>query len=185
MQAWSAWMPQRLCFCSLLFLPNCWLTAVIHANSWAPSAFVSIAVLLASLLGWLIVPPVLTRWMFCAADMTAIAHHHGTHMGFHGARVACTLVLLVRLAKGSAPLVLCCPCVHCLGSEVWLATRLRSRWWLCWFHWLPLPWFVMPGPSVRSIHHEGRADPACFWPSDPFGPHRPFCFVDLLQDGER
>ena len=170
MQAKSAWLPQRLCFCSLMFMPNCRLTTVIHANSWAPSAFASLAVLLANLLGWLLVPPVLTRWMFCAAGMPVIAHPHGTHMGLHGARVACALVLLVRLAKGSTPPVLRCPCAHCTGSYVWLVTKLRSRRWLCWFRWLTLPWLVTPVPSVRTLHQDLMGDHACLWPSDPLCP---------------
>ena len=46
-------------------------------------------------------------------------HKYGRRAG-----VACTLILLVSLAKHSASSNLCCPCANSSGSEVWLTMKL-------------------------------------------------------------
>ena len=138
--------------CSLL-LPNCWL------------------------FDFLLVPPMLACWVLHAADMAAIATHHSANMGSHGVGVACALVLLVSLANGSAPFVLCCPCANCSGSEVWLAMNLSGLLWLHWRCWLPLPWLLMPGPNRRAFQRDLMNGHACCWSSGSLGPHQPFCIA--------
>ena len=141
--------------CSLP-LPNCWLFIFV------------------------LVPPVLACWVLHAADMAAIATHHSANMGSHGVGVACALVLLVSMADGSAPSVLCCPCANCSGSEAWPATTLSGLMWLYWRCWLPLPWFLMPDPNMRALHHGLMNDHTCSWSSASLGPHQPLCFLNPL-----
>ena len=117
MQVWSARVPQRHASAVCFPASTVGLTAVIHVNSWAPSALLLLVPLLPAC--WLASRPT------CAYTLDILCCRHDrcrsppwhTH-GLLLSRVACALGLLVCLAKGSASLVLCCPCVNCLGSEV-------------------------------------------------------------------
>ena len=190
MSAMAAWLARRihiirvlLHLCGLLLF-SCWLNAAIHANSWTPPTLAFLTVFLALLLGYLLVPPVLACWMLYAARMAAITNHHGTNMGSRRAGVACTLLLLVRLACHHASFVLCCPCATISASEVCLH-QLSGWWWLWWCCWLPSPWFLVPNPHLRSLHRALLGVHACFWSSNPLGPHRPCRLLNLLHGGKR
>ena len=92
--------------------------------------------------------------------------------------------LLVSLTKDSVLLVLCRPCAHCLGSEVWLLTKLRRWRWLTWLSWLFFLWLVVPTPIICSPHQDLMDEHACFGGLDPFVPPYHSCFGDLPQDGK-
>ena len=76
----------------LVYLPNRWSAAVIHAHSWSPPTLVSHAVFPALSLGCLLVPPMPACWMIHAANMAAVVDHRGKTMGSHRAGVVCTLI---------------------------------------------------------------------------------------------
>ena len=87
MSAMATWLTRRIYMIRVLLhlcgmpLFNCYLNTVVHANSWTPPTLAFLTVLLAFLLGYFFVPPVLACWMLCAARMSAITNHHGTNMG--------------------------------------------------------------------------------------------------------
>ena len=181
MQVWSARVPQRHCFCGLLSCPTVGLTAVIHVNSWAPSALLLLVPLLPAC--WLASRPT------CAYTLDTLCCRHDRCRSppWHTHGLPWSKSCLHIGSAGTPGQGLCLPgSLLSLCLLPWerglLATLLRIRWWLCWFL-AASPLIAMPGPSVHSIHHELR-DACLLLALGPLGPHRPFCFA-ALSDGER